>query len=79
MEVNGAKQLIGYHHSSKYFILCSAEEGNSYWFETTWGWVNYDRIFFFGWTIPLNKPKSQYLLNALDSRPNLFLQNESLL
>jgi len=31
MEVNGAKQLFGSNHSSKYiFLLCSAEERNSY-------------------------------------------------
>jgi len=28
-----------YWHSSKYLYLCSAEERNSYRFETTWGWV----------------------------------------
>ncbi len=27
---------------------------NSYRFGTTWGWVNDDRIFIFGWTIPLS-------------------------
>jgi len=26
MEVNGANQLFGYPYSSKYFLLCSAEE-----------------------------------------------------
>jgi len=25
--------------SSHYLLLCSAEERNSYRFETTWGWV----------------------------------------
>ncbi len=27
---------------------------NKYRFGTTWGWVNGDRIFIFGWTIPLS-------------------------
>jgi len=34
-------------------ILCSTEEGKSYRFGTTWKLVNNDRIFIFGWTIPL--------------------------
>ncbi len=47
MKVNGYCQLFGYQHSSKYRLLCSAEEINSYRFGTTWGWVNDDRIFIF--------------------------------
>ncbi len=39
LTVNKDHQLFGYPHSSKY-ILCSAEEQNSYRFETNWGWVN---------------------------------------
>ncbi len=50
MEVNGYRQLFSYQHSSKYLLLCSAEEINEYIFETTWGWAN-DLIF--EWTIPL--------------------------
>ncbi len=38
---------------TKYIPLCSAEQRNSYRFGTTWGWVNDDRIFIFGWTILL--------------------------
>ncbi len=53
MEVNGAPKQPGYKLSSKYLPLCSAEQRNSYRFGTTWGWVNDDRIFIFGWTIPL--------------------------
>jgi len=53
MEVNGAPQLFGSNRSSKYIPLCSAEVRNSYRFATTWGWVNDDRIFIFGWSIPL--------------------------
>jgi len=35
MEVNGAKQLFGSNHSSKYLPLCSADKRNSYRFATT--------------------------------------------
>ncbi len=52
MEVNGAPKQPGYKLSSEY-PLCSAEQRHSYRFGTTWGWVNDDRIFIFGWTIPL--------------------------
>ncbi len=44
--------------------LCLAEQRNSYFhrFGTTWGWVNDDRIFIFGWTILLsNTFKSDHL------------------
>ncbi len=54
MEVNGAPKQPGYKLSSKYLPLCSAEQRNSNRFGTTWGWVNDDRIFIFGWTIPLS-------------------------
>ncbi len=54
MEVNGAPKQPGYKLSSKYLPLCSAEQRNAYRFGTTWGWVNDDRIFIFGWTIPLS-------------------------
>ncbi len=53
MEFNGAPELLCFPHSSEYLPLCSAEQRNSYRFGTTWGWVNDDRIFIFGWTIPL--------------------------
>ncbi len=53
IEVNGAPELLCFPHSSEYLPLCSAEQRNSYRFETTWGWVNDDRIFIFGWIIPL--------------------------
>ncbi len=53
MEVNGAPKQPVYKLSSKYLPLCSAEQRNSYRFGPTWGWVNDDRIFIFGWTIPL--------------------------
>ncbi len=38
---------------STFFKISSLEERKSYWFGTTWGWLNNDRIFIFGWTIPL--------------------------
>ncbi len=46
MEVNVYRQLFGYQHSTKYIILCSAEETNSYRFGMTWGWIN-EHIFIF--------------------------------
>jgi len=41
MGLTSKHQLFGYRHSSKHHPLCSAEERNLYWFETTWGWVNW--------------------------------------
>ncbi len=52
MEVNGAPKQPDYKLSSKYFPLCS-EQTHSYRFRNTWGWVNDDRIFIFGCTVPL--------------------------
>ncbi len=49
-------------HSSEYLPLCSAEQRHSYRFGTTWPWVNYDRIFSFGWTIPLTLSTRQRLV-----------------
>ncbi len=60
MEVNGAPKQPGYKLSSKYLPLCLAEQRNSYRFGTTWGWVNDDRIFIFGWTIPLTLIKISF-------------------
>ncbi len=59
MEVNGAPKQPGYKLSSKCLPLCSAEQRNSYRFGTTWGWENDDRIFIFGWTIPLSNDKNE--------------------
>ncbi len=53
MEGNGAPELLYFPHSSDNLPLCSAEQRHSYRFGTTWGWVNNDIIFIFGWTIPL--------------------------
>ncbi len=41
-----------YKLSPKYLPLCSAEQTHSYRSGNTRGWVN-DRIFIFGWTVPL--------------------------
>ncbi len=38
----------------KYLNLCSEDEQRSYGFGATWGRVVNDRIFIFGWTIPLS-------------------------
>ncbi len=43
-----------YEFHQKYLNLCSEDEWRSYGFGTTWGWVINDRIFIFGWTIPLS-------------------------
>ncbi len=61
MEDNGAPKQPDYKLSSEYLPLCSAEQRNSYRFGTAWGWVN-DRIFIFGWTIPLSHLKSKCLI-----------------
>ncbi len=53
MEVNGAPKQPDYKLSSEYLPLCS-EQTHSYRFGSTWGWVNDDRIFIFGWTVSLN-------------------------
>ncbi len=55
MAVNVAPKQPGYKFSSKCLPLCSAEQRNSYRFGNTWGLVNDDRIFIFGWTIPLSR------------------------
>ncbi len=44
----------GYKLYSKYLPLCSTEQTHSNRIGTTWGWVNDDRIFIFGWTVPLS-------------------------
>ncbi len=62
MEVNGAPKQPGYKLSSEYLHLCSAEQRHSYRFGTTWGWVNDDRIFIFGWTVPLSCKPMLYAL-----------------
>ncbi len=53
MEVNGAPTQPDYKLSSKYLPLCS-EQTHSFRSGTTRGWVNDDRIFRFGWTVPLS-------------------------
>jgi len=48
------KSMFVYPHSSKYPLLCSAEEWCSYRFGTTWGQVSSDRIAIFGVNYPFN-------------------------
>ncbi len=50
LSMQGQKAL---EFHQKYLNLCSEDEHRSYGFGTSWGWVIYDRIFIFGWTIPL--------------------------
>jgi len=52
MEVNGVHQLFGFLTFFKMFSYVFSRRKN-YRFETTWGWVNDDRIFILKWTIPL--------------------------
>jgi len=63
---NGVHQLSDNWHSSTYIILCSTEERNSYRFGTRWGWVNYDNIYIFERTIPLNVEMFYFDLCVLD-------------
>ncbi len=53
INVNVDQQLFGCPDSPKYIILCSAQEINEYRFGTTCEWVNNDRNYILGWTIPL--------------------------
>ncbi len=82
--VNGAPELLCFPHSSEYLPLCSAEQIHSYRFGTTWGWANDDRIFIFGWTIPLsthstclNDKSTGHLLDFIlgSSFSTIFVQN----
>ncbi len=52
LSIEGQK-AFGFHQ--KYLNLCSEDEQRSYGFGTRWGWVIYDKIFIFGWTIPLTR------------------------
>ncbi len=47
------QRALGFHQ--KYLNFCSEDEWRSYGFGTTWGGVINDRVFIFGWTIPLTK------------------------
>ncbi len=46
-------RALGFHQ--KYLNLCSEDEQRSYRFGTAWRWVINNRIFIFGWTIPLKE------------------------
>jgi len=67
----------------KIFLLCSAEERNTYTFGKTWGWVNYDRIFifFFVQTIPIKVGLCEKLLKIplITFSKNVFLFSPSVL
>ncbi len=63
LRVNGAPELLCFPHSSEYLPLSSAEQIHSYRFGTT-GWINDDRIFIFGWTVPLSLPHQTVLLKS---------------
>jgi len=67
MEVNGIHQLFGYQHSSTYLFLVFSRSKRSR-FETTWGWVNDDRIFICMWTIPLTNFTRNTMLVIVLSR-----------
>ncbi len=57
------QKALGFHQ--KYLNLCSEDERRSYGFEITRGCVINDRIFIFGWTIPLSLDNGQALFNCL--------------
>lgn len=53
----------------------------SYRFVTTWRWLNYDRMYIFGWTVPLKKtqfsrlPSLQHIVSAVTMIFILYLQH----
>ncbi len=55
-------KLFGYKHSSKYLLLCSTEE-KQIWNSMR---VNDDRMFIFGWTIPLINMKMSQIKRVLN-------------
>ncbi len=55
------------HILQNIFLCVQQEQRHSCRFGTTWGWVNDDRNFIFGWTIPLS------LIIALDQRQMVWL------
>ncbi len=69
-------------HSSKWH-LCSTEERNSFRFKTTWEWINDDRIFIFGRTIPLmlikHKEKCRSLLLTEKLKYSCFNKNQCII
>ncbi len=54
MEVNGAPRTALFPTFFRISSFVFSRTRHSYRFGTTWGRVNDDRIFIFGWTIPLN-------------------------
>ncbi len=51
----GSEKLVDFIKNI-FVYLCSEDEWRFYRFGTTWEWVINDRIFIFGWTIPLRRP-----------------------
>ncbi len=45
--------LVSKWYNAIFFQICSDEETNSSTFWMAWGWVHFQLIFMFGWTIPL--------------------------
>ncbi len=62
MKVNDAPKQLDYKLSSNSLPLRLSQQRNSYRFGTIWGWVNDDRIYIFGWTIPLMIPYSNMIM-----------------
>ncbi len=62
------QRALGFHH--KYLNLCSEDERRFYGFGLTWGWGINDRIFIFGWTIPLNQKRHCATITSLLSSYN---------
>ncbi len=67
MKVNGYRHIFGYQLSSKYLLLCSAEERNSHRFGTNLGWVNDDRMYIFVWNNPLIGTQNILRLKLLET------------
>ncbi len=69
----GSKKTLGFHH--KYLNVCSKDERRSYGFGTTWVWVINDRIFIFGWTIPLIPNIHNKTIIHIQSKQNVHSRN----
>ncbi len=62
----------------KYLNLCSEDERRSHGFGTTWRWVIYDRIFIFGWTIPLIPVAPDDILRSSEAKRSVCAINQTL-
>ncbi len=70
-----ATKLFGYQHSSKYLVLCSAEESMPYRFWTKWGAINDNWIFKQPET--LKRPERTWKIYRAVSFGSLCLRTES--